>query len=211
MTTLVATVSDSYAVILSESQISDEFTFLRMPSDNIKVVQNGDWVIAGSGWSRPHDLVQYFMKWQRAPVAVVREGHQAITIWIIRNIVPKIIQTLEKNKAIDFDKGTAQLSDCEFLIAGYGYLFILDEGFGVTPINDYFVGGSGGNIALGAIAVQKDLIPNSWEKDHEGINRRGIEQAIKFDLYSSGVIRGYRSRRSGAVEAVEFKEKKGTK
>lgn len=211
MTTLVATVSDSYAIILSESQISDEFTYLRMPSDNLKVVRNGDWVIAGSGWSRPHDIVQYLMKWQRVPSAVVNQGHQAITVWIIRNIVPKVIQALEKNKAIDLDKGTAQLSECEFLLAGYGYLFILDEGFGVTPIQDYFVSGSGGNIALGAIAVQKDLIPKSWEKDHEGINRRAIEQAIKFDLYSSGVIRGYRSRRSGAVEAIEFAEKKADK
>lgn len=211
MTTLVGTVSDSYAVILSESQISDDSSYLRMPSDNLKVVRNGDWVIAGSGWSRPHDLVQYLMKWQRAPITTVRQGHQAIAIWIIRNIVPKIIQTLEKNKAIDFDKGTAQLSECEFLIAGYGYLFILDEGFGVTPIEDYFVSGSGGNIALGAIAVQKDLLPNCWQKDHQDINRRGIEQAIKFDLYSSGVIRGYRSCRSGAVEAVEFREKKESK
>jgi hypothetical protein len=208
MTTLVATVSDSYAVILSESQISDEYSYLRMPSDNIKVVKNGDWVIAGTGWSRPHDLVQYVMKWAKVPKTVVNEGQQAITIWIIKNIIPKLTDTLEKNKAIDLDKGTASIVDAEFLIAAYGYLFILDQGFGVTPIQHYFVGGSGGKIALGAIAVQRDLNPDKWEKDHGTMSKRAIEQAIKFDLYSSGVIRGYRSTRSGLVEPVNFVDKK---
>jgi hypothetical protein len=208
MTTLVATVSDSYAVILSESQISDEYSYLRMPSDNIKVVKNGDWVIAGTGWSRPHDLVQYVMKWPKVPKSVVSQGQQLITIWIIKNIIPKLIETLEKNKAIDLDKGTANIAEAEFLLAAYGYLFILDQGFGVTPIQDYFVAGSGGKIALGAIAVQRELNANKWKDGHGAMSKRAIEAACKFDLYSSGVIRGYTSRRSGLVEPIDFLNKK---
>ena len=170
-----------------------------MPSDNIKVVKNGTWVIAGSGWSRPHDVVQYVMKWPNVPLTTINQGQQAVTIWIIKNVIPKLTQVLEKHKSIDLDKGTAAINDAEFLLATYGYLFVLDGSFGVTPIQDYFVAGSGGKIALGAIAVQKELLPNLWEIEHGNMNKRAIEQAIKYDLYSSGVIRGYVSSRNGQV------------
>ncbi len=206
MTTLLATASKSDAIILSESQISDDYSYIRMPSDNIKVVKNGNWIVAGSGWSRPHDVVQYLMKWPNVPDSIVKQGHQAITIWIIRNVIPKLTQVLEKNKSIDLDKGTAALGEAEFLLATYGYLFLLDGSFGITPIQNYFVAGSGGKIALGAIAVQKDLLPNLWEIEHGAMSARAIEQSIKYDLYSSGTIRGYRSDRRGIVEPLIFKE-----
>jgi hypothetical protein len=148
------------------------------------------------------------MKWPNVPDAIVRQGQQAITVWIIKNVIPKLTQVLEKNKSIDFDKGTAALGDAEFLLATYGYLFLLDGSFGITPIQDYFVAGSGGKIALGAIAVQKDLEPNQWETNHGDMSKRAIEQAIKYDLYSSGVIRGYISRRVGTVTPVDFSKEK---
>jgi hypothetical protein len=204
VTTLLATASNTNAIILSESQVSDDYSYIRMPSDNIKVVKNGTWVIAGSGWSRPHDVVQYVMKWPNVPLTTINQGQQAVTIWIIKNVIPKLTQVLEKHKSIDLDKGTAAINDAEFLLATYGYLFVLDGSFGVTPIQDYFVAGSGGKIALGAIAVQKELLPNLWEIEHGNMNKRAIEQAIKYDLYSSGVIRGYVSSRSGQV--TTFKE-----
>jgi hypothetical protein len=199
VTTLLATASNTNAIILSESQVSDDYSYIRMPSDNIKVVKNGTWVIAGSGWSRPHDVVQYVMKWPNVPLTTINQGQQAVTIWIIKNVIPKLTQVLEKHKSIDLDKGTAAINDAEFLLATYGYLFVLDGSFGVTPIQDYFVAGSGGKIALGAIAVQKELLPNLWEIEHGNMNKRAIEQAIKYDLYSSGVIRGYVSSRNGQV------------
>jgi len=205
MTTLVATASSEYAVILSESQISDDYSYLRMPSDNIKVVQNGNWVIAGAGWSRPHDVVQYVMKWPTVPKPIVNQGQQAITVWIIKNVIPKLSEVLEKNKSIDLEKGTAAMNDAEFLLATYGYLFVLDGGFGITPIQDYFVAGSGGKIALGAIAVQRDLNPKRWLLSHDVMNKKAIEQSIKFDLYSSGTIRGYKSYNSGDVEYLDYK------
>ena len=207
MTTLLATASKSDAIILSESQISDDYSYIRMPSDNIKVVKNGNWIVAGSGWSRPHDVVQYLMKWPNVPESVVKQGQQAITVWIIKNVIPKLTQVLEKNKSIDLDKGTAALGEAEFLLATHGYLFLLDGSFGITPIQDYFVAGSGGKIALGAIAVQKDLLPNLWEIEHGAMSARAIEQAIKYDLYSSGHIRGYISKRIGTVTPLDFSEK----
>jgi hypothetical protein len=207
MTTLLATASKADAIILSESQISDDYSYIRMPSDNIKVVKNGNWIIAGAGWSRPHDVVQYVMKWPNVPKSVVGQGQQAMTVWIIKNVIPKLTEVLEKNKSIDLDKGTAAINDAEFLLATYGYLFTLDGGFGVTPIQDFFVAGSGGKIALGAISVQRQIDPKKWETDHGLMNKRAIEQAIAYDLYSSGTIRGYISTRVGAVEPITFDKK----
>ena len=207
MTTILGTASTHSAVILSESQISDEDSYLSMPSDNIKVVKNGDWIIAGAGWSRPSDVVQYVMKWPTIPKQIVSQGQQSMTVWIIKNVIPKISATLEKNKSIDLDKGTAAISDAEFILATYGQLFVLDAGFGVTPVKDFFVAGSGGKIALGAISVQKELNPKGWEKEHAQFNKEAIATAIKYDLYSSGVIRGYMSQTTGEITFIEYDSK----
>ena len=77
MTTILGTASTHSAVILSESQISDEDSYLSMPSDNIKVVRNGDWIIAGAGWSRPSAVVQSVMKWPAIPKQIVSQGQQS--------------------------------------------------------------------------------------------------------------------------------------
>jgi ATP-dependent protease HslVU (ClpYQ) peptidase subunit len=204
MTTILGTASNKYAVILSESQISDDDSFLSMPSDNIKIVKNGNWIIAGAGWSRPSDVLQYVAKWPTIPRLVVEEGQQSMTVWIIKNVIPKLVQALEKNKSIDLDKGTATISDAEFLIATYGQLFVLDSGFGVTPIKDYFVTGSGGKIALGAISIQKEIHQDHWETEHANFNRNAIATAIRYDLYSSGVIRGFRSDITGHIFPLVF-------
>lgn len=204
MTTILGTVSNDYAVILSESQISDEDSYLAMPSDNIKVVRNNTWVIAGAGWSRPSDVLQYLVKWPTIPRQIVIEGQQSMTVWIIKNVVPKLIMALDKNKSIDFDKGTASISEAEFLIATHGKLFSLDSGFGVTPVKDFFISGSGGKIALGAISIQKKLHPDQWTKQHIDFNAASIATAIEYDLYSSGTIRGYKSNNAGSISFVEF-------
>lgn len=203
MTTIIATSSNRYAAILSESQLSDDHSYLRMPTNSKKVVASGSWVISGSGWSRPSDIVQYIMNWPVIPAKVVTGGHQDMTEWIIKRIIPKISEILEKHKAIDYDKGTAFISEAEFLIATHGKVFLIDEGFGVTPIQDYFVSGSGGKLALGAMDALKELNPDNWEHDHLDIGIRAIKSAIKFDLYSSGTIRGYKSLPSGKVIGVE--------
>jgi hypothetical protein len=36
------------------------------------------------------------------------------------------------------------------------------------------------------------------------MNKRAIEQAIKYDLYSSGTVRGYISNKNGLIEKLEF-------
>jgi ATP-dependent protease HslVU (ClpYQ) peptidase subunit len=125
-----------------------------------------------------------------------------MSVWIIKRVIPLVIKTLEDNKAIDFDKGTALANDAEFLIATHGKVFLIDEGFGVTPIEDYFVSGSGGKIALGALHAQKSAMPDAWESGHVLISIEAIKAAIEFDLYSSGKIQGYKSLPNGRVIPV---------
>ena len=203
MTTIIATISDKYATILSESQLSDDHSYLRMPTKSIKVVSSGSWVISGSGWSRPSDVIQYLMHWPVMPAKVVSQGIQAMTEWIIKRIIPKMSEVLEKHKAIDYDKGTALINDAEFLIATHGKVFLIDEGFGVTPIDDFFVSGSGGKLALGAIDALRDSNAKDWNDKHLDMAVRAVRTAIKFDLYSSGAVRGYKSLPNGKVVEVE--------
>jgi len=203
MTTLTATISDDFACLLSESQLSDDASYLKMQTDCKKVINSGSWIVSGSGWNRPGDILQFLMKWPTVPVKVVSDIEN-LQEWIVKNLVPKIASTLTTHKAIDFDKGTQLINDAEFLIATHGKVFLLDEGLGVTPITDFYVSGSGGKIALGAIDALKSTQPKRWNKEHHLMSRAGIEAAVKFDLYSSGTIRGYKSYSSGKVEAIEF-------
>jgi ATP-dependent protease HslVU (ClpYQ) peptidase subunit len=202
MTTIVATTSPSYAAILSESQVSEDATYLRIQTDCIKVVSNGSWVISGAGIVRPADILNYIMKWPAMPQRIADKGAQVMAQYIIQRVIPKMIVLLEKHKAIDFDKGTASLGDAEFLIATHGHLFSIDESFGVTPIKDYFIGGSGGKIALGALHALRHEYPAKWNKDHADMGVKAIQAAIQFDLYSGGTIRGYRSLPNGSVKPI---------
>ena len=200
MTTLAATIANSSACILSESQLSDDSAYLKMPTECQKVFNIGSWIIAGSGWNRPGDILAYQMKWPTVP-AKYQNPNEDLTGWIIKNLVPKVSQALIQHKAIDYDKGTA-IQDAEFLIATHGRVWLLDEGFGITPIKDFYVSGSGGKIALGAISVLKNAL-GDWENSHHLYARQAINAAINFDLYSSGSIQGYISQPSGKVIRID--------
>ena len=197
MTTLAATIANSSACILSESQLSDDSQYIKMPTECQKVFNIGSWIIAGSGWNRPGDILAYQMKWPVVPLKY-QNPKEDLTGWIIKNLVPKVSQALIQHKAIDYDKGTA-IQDAEFLIATHGRVWLLDEGFGITPIKNYFVSGSGGKVALGALSALKNQL-GDWDNNHHIYARWSIESAIEFDIYSSGPIRGYISHPSGRVE-----------
>lgn len=170
-----------------------------MATECQKVFNIGSWIIAGSGWNRPGDILTYQMKWPVVPVKY-QNPNEDLTGWIIKNLVPKVENALILHKAIDYDKGTA-IQDAEFLIATHGRVWLLDEGFGITPVKDFFISGSGGKIALGAISALKNQL-GDWDNNHHIYARNAIESAIEFDLYSSGPIRGYLSHANGRVETV---------
>jgi len=203
MTTLTATISDDFACLLSESQLSDDASYLKMQTDCKKVISSGSWVISGSGWNRPGDILQFLMKWPQVPSKATQDI-DLLQEWIVKNLVPKIANVFTVHKAIDYDKGTQLINEAEFLIATHGKVFLLDEGFGITPITEFYVSGSGGKIALGAIAALKSASPKKWDKEHHLMSKAAVEAAVKFDLYSSGKIRGYKSYPSGKVEGIEF-------
>lgn len=200
MTTLTATVSNSFACLLSESQLSDDEKYLKMTCD--KVYTSGSWIFSASGWNRPHDVVAYQLKWPEPPKNVTTT-YDKFTPWIVKNLIPKMTDVLRKNNAIDLDKGTALL-DSEFLIASHGKIFLIDMGFGVTPVTDYFISGSGGKLALGALGALRQIKPKEWEDGHDHLSKIAIQQAIKFDFYSSGDIKGYRSYPNGTVDTIVF-------
>lgn len=200
MTTLTATVSNSFACLLSESQLSDDEKYLKMTCD--KVYQSGSWIFSGSGWNRPHDVVAYQLKWPEPPKHVTTT-YAKFTPWIVKHLIPKITDVLRKNNAIDLDKGTALL-DAEFLIASHGKIFLIDVGFGVTAVNDYFISGSGGKLALGALSAMREIKPKDWELKHDYLSMIAIQQAIKFDFYSSGAIKGYLSYPDGTTKPVSY-------
>lgn len=200
MTTLTATASPKFACLLSESQLSDDEKYLKIECN--KVFNTGSWIFSGSGWNRVHDVLAYQMRWIEPPKSVVKDKDKLLA-WVIKNLIPKIMSVLQTNNAIDLDKGTA-LIDAELLVATHGKIFLIDVGFGVTSIDELFISGSGGKLALGAMSGFKQLLSDRWADEHDVLSSIAIQQAIKFDLYSSGAIKGYKSYPSGKVEAISF-------
>jgi hypothetical protein len=201
MTTLTATISNKFACLLAESQLTDDASHIRMQTECQKVFNIDSWVFSGSGWNRPGDILAYQMKWPVVPKTATH-SEQSLTSWIVKNLVPKIEIALTKHKAIDYDKGTA-LQDSEFLISTYGRVWLLDEGFGITPIKDFYISGSGGKIALGAIGALRDMNRTYYDAHHDQVALQGIKQAIAFDLYSSGKVHGYCTYPTGEVKIHE--------
>jgi hypothetical protein len=199
VTTLTATISDQFACLLSESQLTDDGQRVKMGTECQKVFTSGSWVFSGSGWNRPGDILAYQMKWPTVPVKYQNKPDE-LTGWVVKSLVPKISNLLIQHKAIDLDKGTA-IQDAEFLIATHGQVWLLDEGFGITPIQDFYVSGSGGNIALGALTTLQN-IKDDWKQNHHVYGQAAIEAAIKWDIYSGGAIRGYISKKSGQVAPI---------
>ena len=199
MTTLTATISNQFACLLSESQLTDDSQYMKMGTECQKVFNFGSWVVSGSGWNRPGDILAYQFKWPIVPQKY-SANPSLLTGWLVKNLVPKISAALIQHKAIDYDKGTA-IQDAEFLIATHGQVWLLDEGFGITPIKDFYVSGSGGKIALGALSVLQEG-NEDWNTQHHTYSKDAIQSAIKFDIYSGGSIQGYLSYPSGQVESI---------
>jgi ATP-dependent protease HslVU (ClpYQ) peptidase subunit len=181
MTTLVAIQGDGWSVLGCDSRLSDEhgrFQIAKTP----KIVENNTVLIAGCGSSRASNVLHYGYV---QPKPTIKEDLNTY-------MTTKFIPQMRKNfisAGIDMkeDGDVAQI-DGGFLVSVKGQVFSVSEDYSWdTDIRNVYVMGSGGDVALGALAalgVEKIKTINQADT----MIRKAIAIAIKYDNMCSEPI-----------------------
>ena len=181
MTTLVAIQGDGWSVMGCDSRLSDEhgrFQIAKTP----KIVDNNGILIGGCGSSRASNVLHYgYMQ----PKPTIKEDLNTY-------MTQKFIPAMRKNfvdAGIDMkeDGDVAQI-DGGFIISVKGQVFSVSEDYSWdTDVRNVYVMGSGGDVALGALAALGVEKVNTI-KEAERMIRKAISIAIQYDNMCSQPI-----------------------
>jgi ATP-dependent protease HslVU (ClpYQ) peptidase subunit len=181
MTTLVAIQGDGWSVMGCDSRLSDEhgrFQIAKTP----KIVENNSILIGGCGSSRASNVLHYGYV---QPKPTLKEDLSAY-------MTQKFIPAMRKNfidAGIDMkeDGDVAQI-DGGFIISVKGQVFSVSEDYSWdTDVRNVYVMGSGGDVALGALAALGVEKVNTI-KEAERMIRKAISIAIQYDNMCSQPI-----------------------
>lgn len=182
MTTIVGVQGDGWAVLGSDS-LSTSDVGSRVQMATPKVVQNGPYLIAGAGSVRGCNILQY--GW--TPPKPRGDLDKFMTKFFIPSMRKLFLENGYDIKA----ESQAAEHDSEFLVAVNGVIYpIYDDYSWERSADPYYVIGSGGKYALGA------LLATSYSLDFEPGDVRthvynAIDIAIDCDQYSGGEIHTY--------------------
>lgn len=181
MTTLVAIQGDGWSVLGCDSRLSDEhgrFQVAKTP----KIVENNTVLIAGCGSSRASNILHYGYV---QPKPTLKED---LNMYMTQRFIPQMRQHF-MDAGIDMkeDGDVAQI-DGGFLVSVKGQIFSVSEDYSWdTDVRNVYVMGSGGDVALGALAamgVEKVKTINQAEN----MIRKAIAIAIQYDNMCSEPI-----------------------
>jgi ATP-dependent protease HslVU (ClpYQ) peptidase subunit len=181
MTTLVAIQGDGWSVMGCDSRLSDEhgrFQIAKTP----KIVENNSILIGGCGSSRASNVLHYGYV---QPKPTLKED-------LSTYMTQKFIPAMRKNfidAGIDMkeDGDVAQI-DGGFIISVKGQVFSVSEDYSWdTDVRNVYVMGSGGDVALGALAALGVEKVNTI-KEAERMIRKAISIAIQYDNMCSQPI-----------------------
>lgn len=176
MTTLAAIQGDGWAVIGSDSLSTDD-NGRPINMATPKIVKNGAYLIAGAGSVRGCNILQHGWK----PPTPRGDLDKFIT----KSFIPSMRKAfLEAGYDMKQDSSNA-LHDSEFLVIVQGVIYPIFEDYSWERSKDpYYVSGSGGAYALGALMAQD--VEDEWSA------RVAIEKAIsiatKCDTSTGGSI-----------------------
>lgn len=181
MTTLVAIQGDGWSVLGCDSRISDDngrFAVSKTP----KIVENNGILIAGCGSSRASNVLHYGYV-QPKPTST-----QDLDKFMSQKFIPEMRKNFI-DAGIDMkEDGDIATNEGGFLISLKGQIYAIQDDYSWdTDVRNLYVMGSGGDVALGALAalgVSKVKTPAQAET----IIRKAIAIAIEYDMYCSEPI-----------------------
>jgi ATP-dependent protease HslVU (ClpYQ) peptidase subunit len=181
MTTLVAIQGDGWSVMGCDSRLSDEhgrFQVAKTP----KIVENNSILIGGCGSSRASNVLHYGYV---QPKPSLRED---LNVYMTQKFIPAMRRNFV-DAGIDMkeDGDVAQI-DGGFIISVKGQVFSVSDDYSWdTDIRNVYVMGSGGDVALGALAAL-GVEKVKTIKEAERMIRKAISIAIQYDNMCSQPI-----------------------
>ena len=174
MTTISAIQGIDYAVLVADSQITED-NLVTLATSTPKIVEVGKFLLAVSGDTRPGDILSYNWK---PPAYRGEEPAQ----FMGKKVIPSIIATISENNyewnKVDKDGGF------DYLFAFNGNIFRVacDLSFFQTDHGTYGIG-SGGQLALGYLySIRKPDMELDYAKRHA---RKAVEIASVLDTNTS--------------------------
>ena len=181
MTTLVAIQGDGWSVMGCDSRLSDEhgrFQVAKTP----KIVENNSILIGGCGSSRASNILHYGYV---QPKPTLKED---LNVYMTQKFIPAMRRNFV-DAGIDMkeDGDVAQI-DGGFIISVKGQVFSVSDDYSWdTDIRNVYVMGSGGDVALGALAAL-GVEKVKTIKEAERMIRKAISIAIQYDNMCSQPI-----------------------
>ena len=180
MTTLAAIQGDGWCVLGADSRATDENGF-PMQIVTGKIFKNGPTLIAGAGSVRGINILQF--GWKAPKRTVV-----STDIYMTKNFIPSMRKAfLDAGYDMKSDTSAAE-NDNDFLVAVGGILYSVAGDYSWERCRgNLYVAGSGGKLALGAMAYA-DAAKASTPEAATKILRKAIEAAKSYDVFSGGQI-----------------------
>lgn len=185
MTTLAAFQGNGFAIIGCDSQASDEggrVVDLATP----KVVENGDYLIAITGASRGGNIAQFGWNPPKPPVNPSLDTlDKFMTTKFIPSLRKKYIEAGYDGK---WD-GEAAETESSLLVAVRGVIYPIWHDYSWDrDIRNVYYGGSGGDVALGAMAALGIEKLKDLPEKAISVIAQSVTLATAWDCYSSGPI-----------------------
>ena len=170
MTTIAALEGIDYAVLVADSQITED-NLVTLATSTPKIVEVGKYLIGLSGDTRPGDILSYNWK---PPLYKGEDPAQ----FMGKKVIPSIIQAFADN---NYDYNKVDKDDgFDYLIAFNGNIFRIACDLSFFQANHGAYGiGSGGQLALGYLySIVKPDMDLAYSKRHA---RRAVEIASVLD------------------------------
>jgi len=182
MTTLAAFQGDGWAIIGADSRAADEGGRV-FDLSTPKIIKNGEYLIAVSGASRGGNLAQFGWNPPKVPNSY---NLDTLDKFMTRKLIPSLRAFFVSEGFDAKDDGAAAFQDSTFIIAVNGVLYPIAEDYSWDrDRRNIYIGGSGGDVALGAML---GLGITKYQDDHEKAEKiicKAITIATQWDAYSS--------------------------
>jgi 20S proteasome alpha/beta subunit len=168
MTTIIGIEHIDSAIIVADSQTTDDGGKIYSHPDVHKISERGPFLIAGSGEVLPCDIAQHI--WE--PPVPLKIDKKDLYHFMISRVMPSLRKCLSEN-GYNFDEDSKELR-FQFIIAVGGEIFDIDQDCSVSKTEyGVYAAGSGAAYALGALHAGADAY-------------QAMEIASKLTAFTSG-------------------------
>ena len=180
---IIVAIRKNNQVVMAADTLTSFGDSEHMPQENArtsKVGRIGDSLIGGAGWAVYDDILNDFLSTR--PTPDLSSSRKIFSFFLDFWRALHDHYTFVNDQAASANTPFGDL-DSTFLIANAGGIFTVASDLGVTPLNQYYAIGSGGEYAIGVIYTLYDRVDDIAEIASDAVNA-----AITMNLQCGGTV-----------------------